>query len=346
MRLRKAVVLLGVVVPAAAAASINSTASDPNVNFLVIANNRDHLSCPGSTSLQGVPWTLFYSLPPPGTFSCNYFPFQGDSDQLSLARLFGAGNSSRRALQATADIYFSARAKDSGITLVIFEDAGCNVPVATLEDLPYGSCQQPKGFSYHFSIDAATYLPSPSEGRTLLQFFPQLGCKGTPFYSMFDTQCHSIVADFELACGELVGAAYSTVVSLAYRSENATCTGPGEPFVTITPETCTGWGEHTTVKSVWCGAGCRRWKTMRFQQPVCDQPDAGTPAAINLTQVFGPECSSEAAAMRPGACCYEPLGYDGGVPFGTSCDKACGLRYGEPQEWCQISTGADYGCAK
>ena len=57
---------------------------------------------------------------------------------------------------------------------------------------------------------------------------------------------------------------------------------------------------------------------------------------MDLDSLIGPRCSDDISEK---ACCYEPLGYDGGPTFGTGCREACGTydRVGDDNEYCQQS---------
>ena len=172
---------------------------------------------------------------------------------------------------------------------------------------------------------------------------------------MMPTACLEVDAEHhvtgEVLCAESVAERYTSFDFVIYPPQTAnavTCEGTSTSAIhNVNPSSCTvGLGGGTDgYEAVWCGAGCRLWKTLRSRYQHCDAPDAGTPYAVDLSKVLGPVCSSAEANLAPGACCYEPLGYSGGYPFGTDCARACHRagRFGASNEWCQASNGDHYG---
>ena len=205
------------------------------------------------------------------------------------------------------------------------------------------------------TVDAEQYLPPPMVGHVMFQMWdsdPHCA-SGEPIFFVMPTACIKLDpqsgTDAEVLCDESTAGRYTAFSLSVYTSSDITCGGDvAGRFPVQGPSTCSrtpddedpsGW------KSVWCGAGCRLWKTFRSLHPKCDAADEGTPFAINLDKEFGPECTSSLAQVAPGMCCYAPLGYDGGLPFGTDCGRAClrAGRYGASNEWCQKSNGDHYG---
>ena len=89
---------------------------------------------------------------------------------------------------------------------------------------------------------------------------------------------------------------------------------------------------------------CKRWASMSVEQPFCDAPGSGSAWAVDLSKGFGPQCNTTAASAS--ACCYAPLGYDGGPEYGTPCSKVCqvsGGRAGRDTAYCAMSDGSEYG---
>ena len=61
-----------------------------------------------------------------------------------------------------------------------------------------------------------------------------------------------------------------------------------------------------------------------------------------MEDALGPDCRHAGTNQ----CCYVPLGYDSGAPFGTPCAKACAARnqrLGSDDAFCQKSDGSHYG---
>ena len=87
---------------------------------------------------------------------------------------------------------------------------------------------------------------------------------------------------------------------------------------------------------------CTLWRTfVQSGHQYCDEPDAGTPWAVDLTAAFGPSCAGAPA----NTCCYAPLGYNGGPPFGTPCSSVCAAmqRSGNDTSYCGKSDHSSYG---
>lgn len=302
-----------------------------DINYIVISSDRDHASCPGEPA---PPMTVFYDLRAPnGCFS----------------------------LVSSSDSYFMASVAGAGISLKFYGDDVCQTQTGAAPDLPFGACLQPANFTKgkasqsHFSVDAAQYLPEPQEGRVLARHYPEPHCTGIPnSLTLYNTQCGSFFGDVEIDCGEGVNEAYTAFKYLHYSSRNGSCSGAATPLFSATLGSCSTVGvqhlDNPNIEPVWCGGPCRRWKTMRSIHPRCDAPDSGTPYAVDLDASLGPKCSTDSLHLGVSQCCFEPLGYDGGVPFGTSCKKACAAhgRFGDDAEWCQISNGGEYGnwCAR
>ena len=102
---------------------------------------------------------------------------------------------------------------------------------------------------------------------------------------------------------------------------------------------------HLTMQSSRCGSHtgrCEDWSTLSFVYPYCDPPGGNPPSKwdINLDVELGQRCSYD----RPG-CCWTPLGYGGGPPFGSSCAEECRRfnREGRDDAFCQRSDHSHFG---
>ena len=93
---------------------------------------------------------------------------------------------------------------------------------------------------------------------------------------------------------------------------------------------------------------CLRWATYAKAQPFCDPPGSGGRWAVDLGETYGPICGI--ATDKDFECCFLPLGYGGGEPFGTSCDQVCDTvgRRGSAEGFCERSDKSHYGnwCAR
>ena len=102
----------------------------------------------------------------------------------------------------------------------------------------------------------------------------------------------------------------------------------------------------TTSASAAAPRQCVTWRSFQGRYPHCDPPGAAGRFAVNLTAVFGPICDKNTPWNE---CCHQPLGYDSGPPFGTSCREACSNhddRRGTDANYCSKSDGSSYGkCA-
>jgi len=307
---------------------------------VVVSNDRDHSSCQGGSFL----WQVYLSVKQPNI--CYAFP---DLPKMT-ARLAKSLNASSLSSDDD-DIYLTVAVSDAGISFTIYADAHCTTQTRVVPNLPFGGCIQYPGYSYSVTVDATQYLPAPMPGHVLYKrWVKSPHCAGEPVYFMMPTSCLSAgedEADLEIVCGESVSERYSTFSLLVYgQSHGATCTGSAQTLISkVGLTSCSSFGGDEGMEAVWCGAGCRVWKTLRSRYPKCDAPGAGTIYAVDLAKVLGPECSSNEAQVGPGQCCYEPLGYDGGLSFGTDCRRACNRhqRHGSPQEWCQKSDGTHFG---
>ena len=78
---------------------------------------------------------------------------------------------------------------------------------------------------------------------------------------------------------------YASFTKLFYETTNGTCGGHSDASDVFTPTTCTYVGNSLSGKSMWCGAPCTKWKTLRASQPLCDPPGSGRPHAVDLSKV-------------------------------------------------------------
>ena len=89
-------------------------------------------------------------------------------------------------------------------------------------------------------------------------------------------------------------------------------------------------------------APCTLWKSFAQQGHwYCDAAEAATPWSIDLTSSYGPSCTHAPANF----CCFAPLGYDGGPPFGSPRSKVCATlrRSGSDTSYCGASDHSAYG---
>ena len=249
-------------------------------------------------------------------------------------------------------LHFSFEISSAGILFHFFSDRGCHNAIGDSDIVPFGGCIQPPKFPFHVTVDAAQNLPSPVAGSVLAKvWYGSATCTGAdPTYVLWPTSCYKTgpnAPDVEIVCGDGVEA-QNKITILVHDSKDDTCSGkPTRAPGTGDIHNCTavaGYGMET----VWCGASCSTWKTLRARYPYCDPPRSGTDYAVDLATVLGPQCSSKEAGTAQ--CCYEPLGYEKGPPFGSDCKDVCGTnkasgqyRYGASEEYCGRSDGSHYG---
>ena len=309
-----------------AAAPVLNATSTPQAKWIVMSSNRDHASCKGSTG----EYTIFLDAKP------------------GMCTTWMGPPSSSGGPSATVSYKFSISA--SGISVITFSDANCRSHPNPSPPYAFGGCITSLGIT----IDLASYLPSPQPGQYLeKRCWGREDCSCTsPVHVLAPTRCVKASPitynqDAEVDCGEGVQG-YSTFQFKVYKTRDGSCSGEVGRTEPVDNVQCTTLGGDGPIpkfgaQSIWCGAGCAKWKTFRAQHPVCDGPRSHSAHAIDLNVTYGPNCRNPAAGA--GSCCYAPLGYDGGSPYSTPCLGVCLYygRYGSNQEYCGASGSQRYG---
>ena len=310
-------------VPFAHMGTLNATAHDPpQAKFVVLSNNGDRKSCPLSPGLE----YSVYVTSKPGACIAWAPPEHG------------------------AQLSFKMELTATGIRPTFCFDYACGLgggACTQSTEVAYGGCWQPShDLDLVLTLDVVDELPTPTPGRVLERIcWAQRSCECAEAYRMYTTGCNNDAAqgfqDYQVYCEEGI-AGYSAFKYIFYGSTDGTCSGTRDESDVVTAEGCTPLGNKLASTAVWCGAPCSKWKTLRAAQPKCDDPRSGSHWAIDLEKALGPRCRPDTPV---GACCYAPLGYDGGEDFGTPCDAVCAHvgRVGHRDEWCGASSGAHYG---
>ena len=309
---------------ATAAQVRNSTALDapPTAQWITLSMNGDRASCPLS---PGFEYSAYVTSKPRACF--NWYKPTAQIQHLS----------------------YSLELTSTGVIPTWCEDTACGLGggrCATSPIVSFGGCWTPSpDLDLHVTIDVAEFLPAPAPGRVLEKVcWGERTCDCAEAYMMYTTACNNDAKpgsqDFQVYCEEGL-AGFSAYKKLFYATTDGTCAGAADVTDVYTPTTCTAVGNTMAATSMWCGAPCAKWKTLRARYPMCDPPTSGTTHAVDLTKVLGNECRADTPM---GECCYAPLGYDGGFRFGTPCDRACAHfgRVGQADEWCSDSRG-EYG---
>jgi len=88
---------------------------------------------------------------------------------------------------------------------------------------------------------------------------------------------------------------------------------------------------------------CTAWQKMQEKYPFCDPPSSHTQWSIDLESEFGPSC--QRTDIGGEFCCFAPLGWGGGAPYGSPCARVCGShgRSGSDDDYCSRSDHSHYG---
>lgn len=83
---------------------------------------------------------------------------------------------------------------------------------------------------------------------------------------------------------------------------------------------------------------CKLWRDFATRHEYCDPPGSGSKYAIDLRAAYGPQCTPGVSGSE---CCWMPLGYGGGPPFGSPCRDVCERlgRKGDDEAFCEMSSG-------
>ena len=244
--------------------------------------------------------------------------------------------------------YYKFDVSGSGITINLFSDPGCTNRRGQSAKVPFGGCEVNTGTV----VDVLSSVPMPSPGRYLEGlYWGESGCDGNPVYMLADTACNLnpvTHTDQERDCGGTGVHRYSTIGIKIYSSTDNTCSSTHSYHPPEVDQDChvqggSGGVPNFGAKSVWCGAGCEKWRTLLTTNKYCDPPGGAHP--VNLRTALGPNCNDDEAEAAFGECCFVPLGYDGGEPVGTSCTTICKAynRYGLDSEYCTSSSRPSYG---
>lgn len=114
---------------------------DPDVNYVVVSNDRDRASCPGGA----FQWSMYFNVKRHD--ACYAFP---DMPKMTSKMLVGGGrNTSRMLSPNTVAVYTKVAVSDAGISFIYYDNARCQgSSTGAAPNMAFGACVQPPGYTY------------------------------------------------------------------------------------------------------------------------------------------------------------------------------------------------------